>query len=95
LYIFTQYFTNINRIYREAWQYPVAIYRTWFRRFFTVIIPLACISYFPAMAILGKDDPLGSPVIFQWLSPLLGFVFLAVCLRVWRFGIRQYASTGS
>src|SRR4029077_1971225 len=37
-----------------AAEYPMAIYRPWFRRFFTLVIPLACANYFPAMAILGK-----------------------------------------
>jgi ABC-2 type transport system permease protein len=79
----------------ETTQYPITIYRPWFRRIFTVIIPLACVNYFPAMAILGRTDPLGTPGWFHWLSPLVGVVFLLVMLQVWRFGVRHYRSTGS
>ncbi len=79
----------------ETAQYPLTLYREWFRHFFTFVIPLACISYFPAQAILGRADVLGSPTWFQWLSPLVGVGFLAVALRVWRFGERHYRSTGS
>lgn len=76
-------------------QYPVTIYRPWFRSIFTFIVPLAAINYFPAHAILGLDDPLGSSRALQWLSPLAGVVFLLICLQFWRVGIRHYTSTGN
>ena len=76
-------------------QYPIAIYRSWFRRVFTFVIPLACINYFPGVAILGRPDPLGTPVMVQWLAPLAGPLFLVVSLQVWKFGVRHYQSTGS
>jgi len=79
----------------ETAQYPLAIYQPGFRRFFTFVIPLGCISYFPAVAILGIDDPLGSPVALQWLAPFAGYLFFAVSLAVWHLGIRHYTSTGS
>ena len=79
----------------EATQYPLSIYRTWFRRAFVYVVPLGCVSYFPAIAIMGRPDPLGFPTLFHYLSPLVGFVFLAVSLRVWRLGVRRYQSTGS
>jgi ABC-2 type transport system permease protein len=43
-------------------QYPLEIYRPWFRRFFLFVIPLGCVSYLPGVAILGRPDPLGTPV---------------------------------
>jgi ABC-2 type transport system permease protein len=76
-------------------QYPLAIYRPWFRRFFTFVIPLACINYFPGVAMLGRPDPLGTSTEFQWLAPLAGPVFLALCLQAWKVGVRHYQSTGS
>jgi len=76
-------------------QYPIAIYRWWFRALFTFAIPLACVSYFPGVAILGRADPLGTPPILGWLAPLAGPVFLILCLQVWRIGVRRYQSTGS
>jgi len=79
----------------EAAQFPLTIYKPWFRRFFTFVIPLATINYFPAHAILGRADALGTPAALHWLSPLVGVAFLLVCLQVWRFGIRHYRSTGS
>ncbi len=79
----------------ETAQYPLAIYAVWFRRFFTFVVPLAAIAYFPVVAILGREDPLGSPLWFQWTSPLLGVGFLLLTLQLWRFGLRHYSSTGS
>lgn len=76
-------------------QYPMEIYRPWFRRFFTFVIPLACVTYLPGVAILGRADPLGTPVAVQWAAPLAGPLFLAACLRVWKIGVGRYQSTGS
>jgi ABC-2 type transport system permease protein len=76
-------------------QYPLSIYRSWFRKFFLFVVPLGCVAYLPVVAILGKPDPLGSPVLLQWVSPLAGVIFLLVSLRVWRVGVRHYTSTGS
>jgi len=79
----------------ETAQYPIAIYSRWFRRFFTFVIPLACMNYFPAIAITGGPDPLRTPAWVCWGAPLAGFLFLTAALRAWRFGVRHYRSTGS
>jgi ABC-2 type transport system permease protein len=79
----------------ETAQFPVRIYRPWFRAIFTFVIPLATINYFPLHAILGLRDPLGSTQLLQWLSPIAGVAFLLVCLQFWRFGVKRYTSTGS
>ena len=79
----------------EAVQLPLSIYRPWFQRFFTFIIPLACLNYFPGLAILERADSLGTPAVFHWISPAIGVIFLIACLQVWKLGVRRYASTGS
>jgi ABC-2 type transport system permease protein len=79
----------------EATQWPIPVYNRWFGRLFIYIIPLACVNYFPALAILDKPDVLGSPVWFHWTAPLVGGLFLALALLVWRYGVRHYRSTGS
>ena len=80
----------------ETAQFPLPIYRPWFRKFFTFVVPLACVTYFPALCILGRPDAaMGSPVWFHWSAPLIGVLFLMVSLRVWKFGVRHYRSTGS
>jgi ABC-2 type transport system permease protein len=79
----------------QAAQYPLAVYARWFRRLLTWVVPLGAVAYFPVLAILGKVDPLGSPLWFGAVTPLLGFVFLGVALQAWRCGVRRYTSTGS
>lgn len=76
-------------------QYPLSIYPDWLRRFFLFFVPLGVAMYFPVVRLLGKTDPLGSPAWLGWAGPLAGFLFLALALRVWQFGVRHYTSTGS
>jgi ABC-2 type transport system permease protein len=76
-------------------QYPLSVYRAWFRQFFTYIVPLACVNYFPALAILERSDPLGFPHVLQWIAPFIGISFLIVTLQIWKIGERHYRSTGS
>lgn len=79
----------------HAAQYPLSIYSTWLRRFFTLVVPLAATAYYPVVAILGRPDPLQPPAWLPWISPLAGFAFLGLSLLFWRLGVRHYTSTGS
>jgi ABC-2 type transport system permease protein len=79
----------------ETAQYPISIYRPWLRFGFIWIVPVAAVTYFPALAILRRTDPLGSTYAWQCAAPLLGPLFLAAALGCWRFGVRHYRSTGS
>jgi viologen exporter family transport system permease protein len=78
-----------------AAQYPMSIYSGWFRDFFTLVVPVACVAYFPIVGVLGIEEPLGAPQWLLYASPLAGFVFLAAALVGWQFGVRHYTSTGS
>jgi ABC-2 type transport system permease protein len=79
----------------QTTQYPITIYKRWLQKFFTFAFPLAAVSYFPAIAILGRDDPLETSRIFQYAAPLIGVAFFALTLQVWKIGVRHYRSTGS
>jgi ABC-2 type transport system permease protein len=76
-------------------QYPMTIYRPWFRYFFTFVIPLACLNYIPVSALLDRQATLGVPEAFPYFAPFIGVLFLLMSLRVWKFGERKYCSTGS
>ena len=60
-----------------------------------IAVPLACVAYYPVLAVLGKPDPLGAPAWLGTVSPLAGFAFLALAFGAWRIGVRHYTSTGS
>ena len=79
----------------QAAQYPLNIYAAWFRRLLTFGLPLACVAYYPVLAILKRPDPLGAPDWLLPFTPLAGFAFLALSFVAWRAGMARYASTGS
>jgi ABC-2 type transport system permease protein len=79
----------------QAAQYPLNIYAAWFRRVLTFGIPLACVAYYPVLAILKRSDPLGAPDWLLPIAPLAGFAFLALSFLAWRAGMAHYASTGT
>jgi ABC-2 type transport system permease protein len=75
-------------------QYPVDILSAWLRRFLAYLVPLAFVSYFPALYLLDKPDPLGLPHILRFLSPLVAVLAAFVAGLVWRFAVRHYRSAG-
>jgi len=79
----------------QAAQYPLNIYADWFRRVLTFGVPLACVTYYPVLAILKRADPLGAPDWLLPLTPLAGFAFLAFAFLAWRGGVARYTSTGT
>ena len=51
----------------ETTRFPVSIYRPWFRDIFIDVIPLATITYVPTLHVLGREDPLVTSLLFQYL----------------------------
>lgn len=78
----------------EMGRYPLTICPRWFRMIFIAIIPLGCVTYFPALALLGRAPTLWLSWVYG-LAPLIGLLFLALSLQVWQMGVRHYRSTGS
>ena len=88
--------TNVFTYGGEALvSYPMPIYGEGIRWFFTYIVPLAFVSYLPAIYILEKSDPLGLPPILQVCSPIVAGLFLVASRFCWAFGVRHYQGTGS
>jgi ABC-2 type transport system permease protein len=75
-------------------QYPVDILSSWLRRFLAFVVPLAFVSYFPALYVLGKPDPLGLPRLLQFASPAVALVAAGVAGIAWRYAVRHYRSAG-
>lgn len=71
-------------------QYPLTIYPKAIGIWLTWLIPYGFASFYPASYLLGRD--VGA---LAWLGPLVAAVLLVVGYRVWLFGLRHYASTGS
>lgn len=79
----------------QAMQYPLSIYTDFFRRFFTFVIPLGCVTYYPTLIILGRQDDLIGWAWMGWVSPLAGLVFFTLSLMFWQRAVKWYVSTGS
>ena len=79
----------------ETAQYPLTIYRPWFRSIFTFLIPLACVNYLPAGLLFGRTHAALSTAPLLALCPIAGVLFLGFSLLCWRAGVRHYCSTGS
>jgi viologen exporter family transport system permease protein len=79
----------------ELASYPIHIYGRAVQTIFLYVVPLALTSYYPALIILGKPDPLGLPRILGLLAPVTAATFFIVGLGCWRLGLRHYQGTGS
>jgi ABC-2 type transport system permease protein len=79
----------------EMMAYPMTIYQSWLRRFFTYILPAIFLNYYPALYFLDKSDSLGLPTWTPFLAPVVGLAVLGAALVFWNYGIRHYQSTGT
>ena len=65
------------------------------RFIFLWIVPIGFLTYYPALYLLDKPDPLGLPAVASFVAPIAALVFCVVIGRAWAFAIRHYRSTGS
>ena len=81
---------------RDFTSYPITVYSGLFRRLFAYGLGFAFVAYYPALALLGRPDPLGLPGWVGWASPAgRGCVAAGRRGGRWRTGVRHYRSTGS
>lgn len=76
----------------ETGQYPMSIFNRGFRLFFTFIIPLACVGYYPVATLLHHVNV---PFYAGIFAPVAGIIFLWLSCQLWKLGVRHYHSTGS
>ncbi|MEV4541135.1 ABC transporter permease [Micromonospora echinaurantiaca] len=80
---------------RDFTTYPITVYDGWFRALFAYGLGFAFVGYHPALALLGRADPLGLPPWVGWAAPGVALLAAALAAAAWRFGVRHYRSTGS
>jgi viologen exporter family transport system permease protein len=80
---------------RDFTSYPVTVYGQVFRHLFAYGLGFAFVSYYPALVLFGRPDPLGAPEWVGWSSPAVAVLAVLLAGVVWRFGVRRYRSTGS
>lgn len=74
----------------DAARWPVTVFRGVLRFVFTVVFPLALMTTYPAMALLGK---LRAPTAAAALAG--GLAFAGVARLIWTRAIRSYTSASS
>ena len=79
----------------EMTSYPLPIYHLLMQRFFTYIVPLAFVSYFPAVYLLNRPELATTPGWFAYMPPVAALGLGLVSRVAWGFGVRHYRSTGS
>ena len=75
---------------RDLTQYPLSIFHKYIRNFFTYILPLAFVNYFPLLYVIGKAENK-----IYMICPIVSILFIIPCYIIWRIGVRKYKSTGS
>lgn len=84
---FTNIFTDGSH---EFGQYPMDIFRKEVLVFFTYIIPIACVNYYPIKYILGYSNN-----VLYLISPLFCIVLFTVSILTFNKCMEHYTSSGS
>lgn len=74
----------------DTGRWPVDIYRGWLRLLLTVVVPVAVVTSFPAMALLGRLD---RGLVLHALAVAAGL--LLVSRLTWKLALRHYTSASS
>ncbi|MEV3933024.1 MULTISPECIES: ABC transporter permease [unclassified Streptomyces] len=76
-------------------QYPPSVFAKDLVRGVTFVVPLAFVSWLPALYVMGRDYPLELPGWVAFLSPVVAVGCWVLAGAAWRVGLRAYRSTGS
>ena len=79
----------------EMASYPLPIYHEVLQRFFTFVVPLAFVSYFPALYLLDRPELQHLPGWLPGMTPVAAAMLALMAWLAWRVGVRHYQSTGS
>ena len=75
---------------REFGSYPIAVYGERVLKFFTFVVPLALVQYYPFLYLVGQAE-----AWWYAVTPIAAWIFLIPCALFWKVGLRHYKSTGS
>jgi ABC-2 type transport system permease protein len=82
----TQIIFNTNEFAR----FPLTIYSRGIRMLMTWLIPYGFASFYPASYLMGRE--IGW---LAWAAPLVAAFLVLISYKVWLFGLKHYAGTGS
>jgi len=82
--------TEVLRALLAAGRYPISAYPVILRFIFTLVLPVAFLTTFPAEAILGE---LKFNILFSGL--ILSSLFFIFSRLFWKFALKHYTSASS
>lgn len=77
---------------RDICQYPLNIYKRWFTKFFTFVLPLASFNYLPVMYIIGRPE---ASIFANLLSPVWGALIFIPVLIFFTWSLSKYQGSGT
>jgi ABC-2 type transport system permease protein len=78
-----------------ATEYPITIFGAPLGLALTFVLPVAFVTWQPALYVLGRPDPFGLPGFLRFASPVAALVLSGLAALAWRACVRRYRSTGS
>ena len=75
---------------RQVGQYPMGIYKKGVRLFFSIVIPIALVNYYPLNYLTGRSNNL-----IYLLLPLYSIVIFILSNIIFQLGTKKYTSSGS
>lgn len=94
-------FINDNPVFDLLWSikrftnYPLPIYPALLQGFLTFVVPVAFMSFYPAAAILSKENGTPFHPALAYASPLAGIILFVLSILFWNWALSKYQSTGS
>ena len=85
----------ILEIQQRGSMYPLSFYPWFLQWIFSLLIPVAFISFYPAADWLNVDVPRPLPVGISLATPLVGLLVFWIGTKIFRAGLKRYESTGS
>lgn len=71
-------------------EYPIEIYNRFIRVIITIIIPFACVAYYPTLNYLNIGQSK-----MAYISPIVAIIIWFIAIKVWNWALNKYRSTGN
>lgn len=71
-------------------KYPLSIYSTVVNILLTFIVPYAFTSFYPAAFLMDMREYR----LFAWLTPAVALIMMAIAVKFFMFGLKNYKSAG-
>ncbi|MBN1216916.1 MAG: ABC-2 family transporter protein [Candidatus Lokiarchaeota archaeon] len=77
--------------FKDFSKYPLSIFNTIFRYFFTFVIPIGFVAFYPTTLLVFPED-INATII---LSPFIGIALFILAYSIWKKGMNNWSGTGT